>query len=93
VPSIASALLDRSETERRLKQIAKPIYVITEDLNSNTVQNMLLDRSRSQRGTDSSGFELTTRGIWRVKHEMRRDLIVKRIKPICLFVYLDLSNI
>jgi hypothetical protein len=62
-PSVAAAPLDQSHTEKVLKQVAKPIYVLTGDLNSNTVQNMLLDRSRSQIGTDSSALQLTTAGI------------------------------
>jgi len=92
VPSVAAALPDRSQTEKVLKQVAKPIYVLTGDLNSNAVQNMLPDRSRSQIGTDSSTLQLTTAGIRAMKHEMRRELIVKRMKPICLYVYLNLSK-
>ena len=79
VLSVAAALPDRSQTEKVLKQVAKPIYILRGDLNSNTVQNMPPDRSRSQIGTDSSALQLTTTGIRAVKHEMRHELIVKRM--------------
>jgi hypothetical protein len=65
VLSVAAALPDRSQTEKVLKQVAKPIYILRGDLNSNTVQNMPPDRSRSQIGTDSSTLPLTTTGTLR----------------------------
>jgi hypothetical protein len=85
-PATAAPPPDRTQTEKLLKQIAKPIYFLQGDLTNNTVQNLLPDRSRSLLGTDSSNLALTTAGIRAVKHEMRFELITKRMKAICMFV-------
>jgi hypothetical protein len=86
VPAVAAALPDRTQTERVLKQVAKPLYVIEGVLTKNAIQNMLPDRLRSQAGLDYSTLELTTIGIKAVMYETRSTLIVKKMKPICLYV-------
>jgi hypothetical protein len=70
VSSAAAALPDRTQTEKLLKQVAKPIYILTGNLNANTVQDMLPDRLRSQKVTDSSTLQLTTKGIKAMKYGM-----------------------
>jgi hypothetical protein len=90
VPAVLAALLGYAQTERVIKQVAKPLYVIEGVLTKNAIQNMLHDRLRSQDGLDYSTLKLTTAGIKAVMYETRSTLIVKKMKPICLYMSFEL---